>query len=203
MVLAAAAGASSPGLDAPRTPRPKAPTDMASTDAHGDATSTAPIGPVLFAYDGSELAKLAIEQAGRQLAPGRDALVVCVWQPADVGFVPAGERHFDAAEATEVRKAAEETAAHGASLAEKAGFRPAEHRGRGSADLEGDRRGRRGARREPDRARLPPPQRARGTPARQRRRRRRDPLEHRRAGRARALLRSARRASTAHPAGCG
>jgi nucleotide-binding universal stress UspA family protein len=78
-------------------------------------------GPVLFAYDGSELAKLAIEQAGRQLAPGREALVVCVWQPGDVGFVPP-ERHLNAAEATEVRSAAEETAAHGGSLAEKAGF---------------------------------------------------------------------------------
>jgi hypothetical protein len=54
--------------------------------------------PVLFAYDGSELAALAIEQAAEQLAPGRDALVVCVWQPADVGFVPADERHFDANE---------------------------------------------------------------------------------------------------------
>jgi nucleotide-binding universal stress UspA family protein len=78
---------------------------------------------VVFAYDGSELAELAIEQAGHQLARGRDALVVCVWQPNDVGFLPIGERHFNAAEATEVRKAAEETAAHGASLAEKAGFR--------------------------------------------------------------------------------
>ncbi len=38
--------------------------------------------------------------------------------------MPTGERHFNAAEATEVKKAAEETAAHGASLAEKAGFRP-------------------------------------------------------------------------------
>ena len=83
----------------------------------------ASIGPVLFAYDGSELAALAIEQAAQQLAPGRDALVVCVWQPADVGFVPAGERHFDATNASEVKRAAEETAAHGASLAEKAGFR--------------------------------------------------------------------------------
>jgi nucleotide-binding universal stress UspA family protein len=90
----------------------------------GAATSASPIGPVVFAYDGSTLAKLAIEQAGRQLAPRRDALVVCVWQPADVGFVPTSERHFNAAEATEVRKAAEETAAYGASLAEKAGFRP-------------------------------------------------------------------------------
>jgi nucleotide-binding universal stress UspA family protein len=78
---------------------------------------------VLFAYDGSELAKLAIEQAGRQLARGRDALIVCVWQPGDVGFVPTSEPHLDAAEATEVRSAAEQTAAHGASLAENAGFR--------------------------------------------------------------------------------
>jgi hypothetical protein len=44
--------------------------------------------PVVFAYDGSELAAFAIERAATQLAPGRDALVVCVWQPADVGFTP-------------------------------------------------------------------------------------------------------------------
>jgi len=81
-------------------------------------------GPVIFAYDGSELAALAIEQAGQQLAPGRDALVVCVWQPGDVGFLPVSEGHLNAAQATEVRKAAEETAAHGAALAERAGFGP-------------------------------------------------------------------------------
>jgi nucleotide-binding universal stress UspA family protein len=86
-----------------------------------DVASTT--GPVLFAYDGSELAALAIEQAAAQLASGRDALVLCVWQPADVGFVPTDKRHFDADQATEVKRAAEETAAHGASLAEKAGFR--------------------------------------------------------------------------------
>jgi Universal stress protein UspA and related nucleotide-binding proteins len=80
-------------------------------------------GPVLFAYDGSELAQLAIEQAGDLLAPGRTALVLCVWQPADVGFVPVDDRHFDAQNATEVKEAAQQTAAHGASLAEKAGFR--------------------------------------------------------------------------------
>jgi nucleotide-binding universal stress UspA family protein len=79
-------------------------------------------GPVLFAYDGSELAELAIEEAGRQLASGRDALVLCVWQPGDVGFEPVGGQHFDAQNATEVRLAAEETARHGASLAEQAGF---------------------------------------------------------------------------------
>ena len=80
-------------------------------------------GLVLFAYDGSDLAKLAIDEAGRQLPHGRDALVLCVWQPADVGFVPAGDVHFNAAQASEVKAAAEETAAHGADLAEKAGFR--------------------------------------------------------------------------------
>jgi nucleotide-binding universal stress UspA family protein len=82
----------------------------------------APIGPVLFAYDGSELAGLAIEQAAELLASGRDALVLCAWQPVDVGFVPISERHFDADQATEVRRAAEETAAYGASLAGRMGF---------------------------------------------------------------------------------
>ena len=95
---------------------------MAPGSAGAEAGDTAG-GPVLFAYDGSELAGFAIEQAGRQLAPGRDAVVVCVWQPADVGFLPIGEREFDAARASEVRKAAEETAAYGATLAERAGFR--------------------------------------------------------------------------------
>ncbi len=84
--------------------------------------AAAPTGPVLFAYDGSELAALAIEQAGHQLGPGREALVVCVWQPGDVGFEPTSGRDLDAAAAGEVRQAAQETAAYGASLAEKAGF---------------------------------------------------------------------------------
>ena len=77
----------------------------------------------MFAYDGSELAGFAITHAAAQLATPRDGLVVCVWQPADVGFTPIGNRHVDADQSTEVRKAAEETAAHGAALAEKAGFR--------------------------------------------------------------------------------
>ena len=51
-----------------------------------------------------------------------DALVVCVWQPADVGFTPVGDQHFDADQAPEVRTAAEEVAAHGAKLAERPGF---------------------------------------------------------------------------------
>src|ERR1700752_4463939 len=80
-------------------------------------------GPVLFAYDGSELAGHAITEAGRQLRAGRDALVLTVWDPFNVGFLPVGGTEFDAAGADEVRAAAEKTAAHGASLAEAAGFR--------------------------------------------------------------------------------
>jgi nucleotide-binding universal stress UspA family protein len=79
--------------------------------------------PILFVYDGSALAALAIERAGRELSKGRDAFVLCVWQPADVGFEPVGKRHFDADAANEVRQAAEEVAAFGASLARNAGFR--------------------------------------------------------------------------------
>lgn len=78
---------------------------------------------MVFAYDGSDLADYAIAQAGEQLAPDRDCLVLCVWQPSDVGFMPVGGRKLHAMAANEVREAAEETAAHGATLAEKAGFR--------------------------------------------------------------------------------
>lgn len=88
-----------------------------------DIGATTPTPPVLFVYDGSALAGIAIERAARELATARDALVLCVWQPADVGFEPVNKRHFDADAANEVRQAAEETAAYGASLAQKAGFR--------------------------------------------------------------------------------
>jgi nucleotide-binding universal stress UspA family protein len=80
-------------------------------------------GPVLIAYDGSELSKLGIEQAGQLLSGGRDALVVCVWQTFDLGFVPVDDAALDAAQAPAVRAAAERTAAAGAALAETVGFR--------------------------------------------------------------------------------
>jgi nucleotide-binding universal stress UspA family protein len=79
--------------------------------------------PIVFAYDGSELAKEAIDEAGRQLPDGREALILTVWQPANVGFIPPPGLEFDAACADDVRRAAEETAAQGAALAESAGFR--------------------------------------------------------------------------------
>jgi nucleotide-binding universal stress UspA family protein len=81
------------------------------------------LGPVLFAYDGSDLARLAIEEAGRQLEPGRSAVVLTVWRPYGVDFIPANEIEFDAAAPEEVERAAETTAAHGASMAKAAGFR--------------------------------------------------------------------------------
>jgi nucleotide-binding universal stress UspA family protein len=80
-------------------------------------------GPVVFAYDGSDLARRGIEEAGRLLEAGGDALVVTVWQPFDVGFLPAGGIQFDAAQIADVRAAAAQTAAAGAALAEAAGFR--------------------------------------------------------------------------------
>ena len=79
-------------------------------------------GPVLFAYDGSELAGHAITEAGRQLRAGRDAVVLTIWEPFNVGFLPVDGAGFDAAGADEVKAAAEKTASHGASLAEAAGF---------------------------------------------------------------------------------
>ena len=85
--------------------------------------SSGGLGPVLLAYDGSELARLAIEEAGRQLEPGREAVVLTVWRPFAVGFIPRPEVEFDAAASEEVRRAAEETAAQGASMAQAAGFR--------------------------------------------------------------------------------
>jgi nucleotide-binding universal stress UspA family protein len=78
---------------------------------------------VLFAYDGSELARLAIQEAGAQIGAGRHAVVVTVWETFSVGFLPPSNEEIDAANAEAVRQAAEKTAAEGADLAEAAGFR--------------------------------------------------------------------------------
>lgn len=104
----------------PGLPTPALVAERAIPAEHHDVPATT--GPLLFAYDGSDRAASAIERASAQLPARRDALVVCVWQPVDVGFTPIGPEHFDADQATEVRRAAEQTAAHGASLAEAAGF---------------------------------------------------------------------------------
>lgn len=87
-------------------------------------TASPASGPIVFAYDGSELAKLAIEEAGGLFGQAKgEALALTVWQPFEVGFVPAAAIQFDAEQVEEVRKAAEETAAKGATLADAAGFR--------------------------------------------------------------------------------
>src|SRR5437588_673114 len=79
-------------------------------------------GPILFAYDGSELAKLAIAEAGTQLESGRDAVVLTVWGPPGPAFVPVRGIQISETLIDEVRQSAEETAGEGAALAEKAGF---------------------------------------------------------------------------------
>jgi nucleotide-binding universal stress UspA family protein len=83
----------------------------------------AEVGPVLFAYDGSDLAKAAIAEASHQLPRRREALVLTVWRTFNVGFTPEPDAQFDAACADDVRQAAEQTAARGAALADAAGFR--------------------------------------------------------------------------------
>ena len=78
-------------------------------------------GPVLFAYDGSEYAKAAIEQAGQQLRTDRAARVLTVVQPlqsipyAHLAVIPDGV-------ADAMDEGARETAAEGAELARAAGF---------------------------------------------------------------------------------
>ncbi len=81
------------------------------------------VGPVLFAYDGSDLAKAAIAEAGHQLPRRREALVLTVWRTFGVGFTPEPGSQFDAACGGAVREAAEQTAAAGAAMADAAGFR--------------------------------------------------------------------------------
>jgi nucleotide-binding universal stress UspA family protein len=65
----------------------------------------------------------AIAEASRQLPGGRDALVLTVWRTFNVGLIPRPGAQFDAACAGEIGQAAGQTAAHGATLAEAAGFR--------------------------------------------------------------------------------
>jgi nucleotide-binding universal stress UspA family protein len=80
-----------------------------------------PDAPVLFAYDGSEHAKAAIQQAGRQLRTGRPALVLTVWQPLEsIPFAQLAVVPDEVAEA--MGDGARKTAAEGAELAKAAGF---------------------------------------------------------------------------------
>jgi nucleotide-binding universal stress UspA family protein len=80
-------------------------------------------GPVLFAYDGSDHAKAAIEQAGRTLRPGR-ALVLTIWQPLEsVPFFGAPLAAVPEEVVEGMMERAREVAAEGAELARAAGFK--------------------------------------------------------------------------------
>ena len=80
-------------------------------------------GPVLFAYDGSDQAQGAIEQAGRQLQGDRKAIVLSVWEPLEsVPFWGAPMSTVPAEMAEQVRDEAEKVAAEGAERARQAGF---------------------------------------------------------------------------------
>jgi nucleotide-binding universal stress UspA family protein len=85
-------------------------------------------GPVLFAYDGSEHARAAIERAGAVLRPG-PAVVATAWSsyeeqaPSALLALP-GDMVREAVGALDEanRETAEECAAEGAELARAAGF---------------------------------------------------------------------------------
>jgi nucleotide-binding universal stress UspA family protein len=76
--------------------------------------------PVLFAYDGSDYAKAAIEQAAVQLESGRRAIVLTVWQRFRAAFVGVGVAPDGLEEGIE--KDARRVAEEGAGLARDAGF---------------------------------------------------------------------------------
>jgi nucleotide-binding universal stress UspA family protein len=84
--------------------------------AHGNGA-----GAVLFAYDGSQEAKASIRAAAQQLSPGRDAIVLTVWQPlAALPFGGPVNPELEEDLEMDARKVAEE----GARLAASVGFRP-------------------------------------------------------------------------------
>src|SRR6476659_8752188 len=76
--------------------------------------------PILFAYDGSDYAKAAIEQAAVNLESGRHAIVLTVWQPFSGAFVAGGMAPAGLEQSIEndARRVADE----GARLAREAGF---------------------------------------------------------------------------------
>lgn len=88
--------------------------------------------PILFAYDGSDQAKAAIEYAGRELPHERPAIVLTVWEPLTAvalgGVALISQTEFDA----EIGEEAAHVAEGGRSLAQDAGFRATSRVRRGS-----------------------------------------------------------------------
>jgi nucleotide-binding universal stress UspA family protein len=85
--------------------------------------------PILIAYDGSDYAKAAIEQAAEHLDNGRRAIVLTVWQRFRAAFVGVGAAPEGLEEG--IDKDARQVASEGARLAREAGFdaEPAVERG--------------------------------------------------------------------------
>jgi nucleotide-binding universal stress UspA family protein len=86
-------------------------------------------GTVLIAYDGSDHAKAAIAEAGRQLEAGRPAIVLTVTEPMEgVPFLGAAgvPVDSDSVEAlfSAAREGAEKLAGEGCELARAAGLEP-------------------------------------------------------------------------------
>jgi nucleotide-binding universal stress UspA family protein len=80
-------------------------------------------GPVLIAYDGSDHAMAAIEEAGRQLRTDRPAVVLAVWEPLEsIPFWGAPVAMVPSQIVDEAREEARKTAEEGVELARKAGF---------------------------------------------------------------------------------
>jgi nucleotide-binding universal stress UspA family protein len=76
---------------------------------------------VLFAYDGSDAAKSAIREAGRQLSSGRRGLVLSVWEPL-AAHPLAGDAAAWGLLDDDFEAAAAQVADEGARLARAAGF---------------------------------------------------------------------------------
>jgi nucleotide-binding universal stress UspA family protein len=83
--------------------------------------------PILIAYDGSDFARAAIAEAGRQLAPSRRAIVLTVSEPLEeVPFLGASGAPIDPGTMDQflaaAREGAEKIAEEGCALARDAGF---------------------------------------------------------------------------------
>ena len=87
-----------------------------SQEARADAS-------VLIAYDGSDYAKAAITQAGRQLRTPRAAIVLSVFEPLEaLPFWGVAYARVPAGFAEEAEQQANDVALEGATLAGEAGF---------------------------------------------------------------------------------
>lgn len=86
---------------------------MAETNGHG---------PVLIAYDGSDQAKAAIREAGRQLGAGRKGIVLSVWEPISAIALGAPPPYDTPELEHSVETDARQVAEQGAELARSAGF---------------------------------------------------------------------------------